>query len=207
LRFKAGGHTISAMKAGPGHRKRVKHYEDPGHVRELTFSCFQRMPLLANDTWREMLSRSIDAAADKHGWRLTAFVFMPEHVHLLFYPLPAASGMDHLLKAIKRPYSYRVKERLAMHDSRLLEQLTVQQRPAVRTFRYWQEGPGYDRNLETQAAVLAAIDYIHLNPVRRKLCEKAIDWKWSSIRVYIDPTAPANPALPKLYSLSPEFFR
>ncbi len=42
----------------------VKHYEEPGHVRELTFSCYLRMPLLTNDTWREMLSRSIERAAD-----------------------------------------------------------------------------------------------------------------------------------------------
>ena len=75
------------------------------------------------------------------------------------------------------------------------------------TFRYWQEGPGYDRNLESEAAVLAAIDYIHLNPVRRKLGENAIDWKWSSIRFYSNPTALADPALPRLHSLPPEFFR
>src|SRR5207302_3821481 len=94
----------------PGHRKLVKHYEDLGHLRELTFSCYRRMPLLTNDPWREMLSRSINAAADGHDWRPTAFVFMPEHVHLLFYPLPSASKIDCLLKAIKRPYSYRINQ-------------------------------------------------------------------------------------------------
>ena len=29
-------------------------------------------------------------------------------------------------------------------------------------------------------AILAAIDYIHENPVRRKLCRKAVEWHWSS---------------------------
>jgi putative transposase len=194
------------MHTGHGHRKLVKHYEEPGYVRELTFSCFRRMPLLTNDFWRALLSRSIDAAAERHHWRLTAFVFMPEHVHLLFYPLPGASSIDRLLKAIKRPYSYRIKHLLESHRSRLLERLTIRQRPGTKTFRYWQEGPGYDRNLETEAAVLAAIDYIHMNPVRRKLCTRAIDWKWSSIHFYVDPTAPPDPALPKLHALPPEFF-
>ena len=83
----------------------------------------------------------------------------------------------------------------------------IRQRPGVTTFRYWQEGPGYDRNLESEAAVLAAIEYIHMNPVRRGLCTKAVYWPWSSIHFYLDPTAPANPALPKLHSLPPEFFR
>ena len=95
---------------------------------------------------------------------------------------------------------------LVQNRSRLLERLTIRQRPGVTTFRFWQEGPGYDRNLESESAVLAAIDYIHLNPVRRGLCQRAIDWKWSSIHYYLDPTAPADPALPRLYSLPPEFF-
>jgi REP-associated tyrosine transposase len=40
---------------------------------------------------------------------LVAFVYMPEHVHLLVYPDQNASTIDALLKAIKRPFSYRIK--------------------------------------------------------------------------------------------------
>jgi putative transposase len=43
-----------------GHRKRVKHYHDPGHVHELTFSCYHRWPLLTNDAWRKILAENID---------------------------------------------------------------------------------------------------------------------------------------------------
>lgn len=35
------------------------------------------------------------------------------------------------------------------------------------SFRYWQEGPGYDRNLSSEQIVMAAIDSIHENPARR----------------------------------------
>ena len=68
-----------------GHRKRVRHYDEPGHFHELTFSCYRRMPLLTNDVWRAMLSVSIDRAVKGHSFRLSAFVFMPEHVHLLVF--------------------------------------------------------------------------------------------------------------------------
>ena len=74
------------MEKRQGHRKRVKHFHDPGHVHALTFSCFHRWPLLTNDTWREMLARSIDRAMDGHCYRLAAFVFMLEHVHLIIDP-------------------------------------------------------------------------------------------------------------------------
>ena len=50
----------SAM-ATTRHRKRVKHFHEPGDLHELTFSCYRRMPLLTNDDWRYRLARSLDA--------------------------------------------------------------------------------------------------------------------------------------------------
>ncbi|MCE9547770.1 MAG: transposase [Planctomycetia bacterium] len=187
------------------HRKRVKHYEDLSHCRELTFSCYKRLPLLTNDDWRSKLSRAIDKASERHHWRLTAFVFMPEHVHLLFYPLPTAAKIDKLLWSIKRPVSFQIKQSLPTTSS-LSKRLTVQQRPGVTAFRFWQEGPGYDRNLETEKAVLAAIDYIHLNPVRRGLCDSAVRWQWSSARHYHDPGMNTDSAMPVVHFLPAEFF-
>ena len=186
------------------HRKLIKHYEDTGHLRELTFSCYRRQPLLVNDVWREMLSRNIDAAGERHHWKLADFVYMPEHVHLLFFPLSGASGIEHLLKAIKRPFSYRIKQQLIATQNPLLQDLTVRQRPGVMTFRYWQEGPGYDRNLYRPNAVLASIDYLHLNPVRRQLCQQAIDYRWSSARWFA--TSTIDPALPRLTVLPSHLF-
>ena len=96
------------MRNQPKHRKRVKHYDDPGHFHELTFSCYGRKPLLTNDHWRSMLSESIDRAIERHGFRLAAFVYMPEHVHLLVWPDSPRAKVSGLLKAIKQPFSNRI---------------------------------------------------------------------------------------------------
>ena len=193
------------MEKRQGHRKRVKHYHDPGHVHELTFSCFHRWPLLTNDVWRELLARSVDHAMEGNNYRLTAFVFMPEHVHLMIYPIQGANTIDVLLKAIKRPFSYRIKQLLIKSRSRLLDRLTLKQRPGITTFRYWQEGPGYDRNLTKAATVLAAIDYLQHNPVRRNLVTRAVDWKWSSARYYLVDPPRQYPDLPNIHSLPAEW--
>ncbi|HEX2280572.1 MAG TPA: hypothetical protein VHG52_02295, partial [Thermomicrobiales bacterium] len=96
---------------------------------------------------------------------------------------------------------YHIKQQLTARNSRLLERLTVRERPGVTTFRFWQEGPGYDRNLSTEQAVLVAIEYIHLNPVRRGLCQRAIDWRWSSARQYVSPETAADSDLPTIHGL------
>ena len=165
-----------------GHRKLVRHDHEPGDLHELTFSCYRRMPLLTNDVWRRLLCQSIDRTVERWAYRLVAFVLMPEHLHLPVLPTTKVVKVDRFLSGLKRPHSVRIKRLLKQHHSPLLERLTVQERPGKTSFRYWQEGPGYDRNLFTEKVVMAAIDDIHENPVRRGLSKKGTDWKWSSAR-------------------------
>jgi len=172
------------MSAQRPHRKSVKHYHEPGHFHELTFSCYRRMPLLTNDCWREDLARAIDNANREHKFRFVAFVMMPEHVHLLVDPELAKPNIGLYLARVK-PCSKDVKSQLVAANSPLLKKLTVRERPGKTCFRFWQAGPGFDRNLDTPEAITASIDDIHRNPVTRELCQQAIDWKWSSARYYL----------------------
>jgi putative transposase len=101
----------------------------------------------------------------------------------------------------------KVRRELVANADPLLAALTVRERPGVVRFRLWQEGGGYDRNLRSESIVLAAINYIHLNPVRRGLCEQAVDWRWSSARAYHrghDLDGFESP--PHVHDLPPEFF-
>lgn len=193
------------MRPSP-HRKRIKHFHEPGDVHELTFSCYRRMPLLTNDKWQALLARFLDQAVQEMQFRLVAFVFMPEHVHLLVYPQTAVPQLDGLLAKIKQPFSSAIRKLLEESQAPLLQRLTLQERPGKQVFRYWQEGPGYDRNLQTPQAILSAIDYLHRNPVRRKLCERAVDWKWSSARHYLGNHGHRDPDLPEIHGLPPECF-
>ena len=45
---------------------------------------------------------------------------------------------------------------------------------------FWQPGRGHDRNIEKSNTLEQTIEYIHLNPVRRGLVERARDWMCSS---------------------------
>jgi putative transposase len=176
------------------HRKTVHHFNEPGHAHELTFSCYQRRPLLVEDGRKVILSEAIDRAVSHHGFRLVAFVYMPEHVHLVVFPHSADARVEQLLYAIKRPTSFRVKQQLEAAGSDLVHTLRVLERPGKMAFRFWQEGPGYDRNITDPDALREAVDYIHSNPVRRGLVETPDGWRWSSWRWYHERTHDA--ALP-----------
>ena len=171
------------------------------------------MPLLTNDLWRRWLAESIEEAAAALRFQLIAFVFMPEHVHLLVRPTdPEATADDvsSFLATLKRPLSRRVKAALQAGGTttaqRLLDRLMVRTRPGTTAFRFWQEGPGYDRNLQTDKAILASIDYIHQNPVKRGLVKEAAKWKWSSARWYISDGKQIDSELPRLHFPPAELF-
>ncbi len=186
------------MSVPANHRKRVKHFDVPGHAHELTFSCYRRLPLLSTDHFKVMLSRAIDRAMERHGFSLVGFVYMPEHVHLIVYPCRAECRVSSLLRAIKRPHAYRVKVEMKAYGDSRLPRLIVRERPGRHVFRFWQEGSGYDRNLVDADAVRAAVQYAHANPVRRGLCESPIRWKWSSWHHYHGAGSP-EPDLPTVH--------
>jgi REP-associated tyrosine transposase len=162
------------------HRKRVKHLDVPGHVHELTFSCYHRLPLLLDRAFPPLLSTAIDRAMQRHRFRLIAFIYMPEHVHLLVLPLHEESKISGLLAGIKRPVSFQVRKHLEATDDPRLQKLTIRERPGTMRFRFWQEGPGYDRNITNPDTLRTAIDYLQANPIRRGLCQMPGEWPWSS---------------------------
>jgi putative transposase len=185
--------------------KTVKHIHEIGDLHELTFSCYQQRPLLTNEAWLKLLCQRLDRANELANVSLYAFVLMPTHVHLLLGGFTCEEELPPFLFSLKQPFSMTIKRQLKQTQSSLLTELTIQERPGKNVFRFWQEGPGCDRNLNTPRAITNAIDYFHKNPVEDKLCIRATDWKWSSARFYLWPESPLDPDLPKLCRLPRDY--
>ena len=167
------------------HRKR---YEQAGDGRYLTFSCYQRMQLFGNDRIKDAFADHLEECRQENGFRLIAWVVMPEHVHLLV--IPAADGtVSEVLRAIKEPFARSVLTRWRELDAPILSRL-VDSRGAT---RFWLRGGGYDRNIVSDSELIEKIGYIHANPVRRGLVENETAWPWSSARWYCsDRTGPVQ---------------
>ena len=171
------------MDLGP--RKRVRHYDTPGHAHYLTFSCYRRRPLLACDGVRSAFLDALAASRAKVPFDLWAYVVMPEHAHLLVWPHEGAS-VSEILRHVKLPVAKRARV-LALRDDALLRGAMAATGPGGRpALRVWQRGGGYDRNLWSPNEIREKVDYIHANPVRRGLVAQPGDWPWSSWRAWRD---------------------
>ena len=61
-------------------QKRRRRYDEPGHARELTFSCYRRFQFLSRDRTRQWFVDALEAARAKWAFDLWAYVLMPAHV-------------------------------------------------------------------------------------------------------------------------------
>ena len=138
----------------PSHLKR---YHAFGHDHFVTFSCYNRLPLLNNDHARTIFLEILEQTRHRHGFSLFGYVLMPEHVHLLLSE-PKHQKLEDTFRVLKTQTSRKLK------GDRL---------------QFWQTRY-HDFNVLTQPKFVEKLRYIHRNPVTRGLAENPEDWQWSS---------------------------
>ncbi len=175
--------SVSCLNKMPIYRKTIKHYNFPGHAHFLTFSCFKGLPLLNKECPRSWFVKALTEAKEKYKFALWAYVIMPEHAHLIVFPRLETYNIAIFLKAIKQSVARKAKHYLNENNKKWVNKLTVRREKRM-VFRFWQTGPGYDRNIYDEKELLKKINYIHNNPVKRGLVLTPQEWEWSSIKWY-----------------------
>ena len=165
-------------------RRHRRNYNVPGHGHELTFSCYRGFKSLNAERTCSWLAQAIEQARVEFSFDIWAYVFMPEHVHLIVRPRATEYDIADIRKAIKAPVGRQAITYLLTEAPDWVPRIT--RKRGKKTERlFWQSGGGFDRNVTEPETLLKMIDYIHLNPVRRRLCENPEDWKWSSAAWYV----------------------
>jgi putative transposase len=167
--------------------KLCKRLNEPGHAHALTFTCFRGQQFLSKNRPRRWLVDAIDRARSDQQFHLWAYVIMPEHVHLLLWPTIERYSISRILSSIKQSVAKRAIFYLRRQAQAKLRLLEDRQPNGKLHYRFWQRGGGYDRNITEPTTIWAEIDYIHANPVRRGLCQRSIEWIWSSAIEYEFP--------------------
>ena len=161
-------------------RKEMKRYEEPNHLRFLTFSYYQQLPLFQDDWAKDIFVDCLGIQRKRSGFHLIAWVVMPDHVHLLLWPKLPEYPVSKVLWGLKRDVARRVVSGFRDRESSMLEQILNPHRQ----HQFWQRGGGHDRNIFSEDEIREKIDYINMNPVRKGLVEAPVEWVWSSARWY-----------------------
>jgi REP element-mobilizing transposase RayT len=130
--------------------RKLEHYLDKG-----VGECWLKRPEIA-----DLVAGAI-RFFDGERHRLDAWVIMPNHVHVVLWPMP-----NHTLSAIVQSW-----KRFTARESNKILGRTGQ--------AFWQPEP-YDHWIRNDEEHARCCRYVINNPVKARLCATAEDWKWSS---------------------------
>jgi putative transposase len=156
--------------------KNLKRYYGRGDLHFLTFSCYRRLPLLGTVRARNLFVHALGKIRERYQFLLVGYVVMPEHVHLLISESSKATPSV-VLKVLKQRVSRDLrKSRRRAPAGQLGFAFT---RGDGSLPRFWQPR-FYDFNVWSRKKVREKLEYMHANPVTRKLVDHPEDWPWSS---------------------------
>lgn len=89
-------------------RNKPQRYAGRGDLHFITFSCFQRRPLLNTVAARNLFVKILDETRLKRKSQLIGYVVMPEHVHQLISE-PELMIPSRILQILKRQISYEMR--------------------------------------------------------------------------------------------------
>ncbi len=144
-----------------------------------TVVTHHRLPVFQQDKLKEVLCGALNEV--RKTILIFAYVIMIDHLHLL---TSRPSTTSDVLRVVKGLTARRVI--LFLKENNLTGSLAkLQHQTRERNYRYslWQTEknalPAY-----TEELFMQKLNYIHNNPVRAGLVERAVDYRWSSARIW-----------------------
>jgi putative transposase len=157
-------------------RNALKRHYGQGDLHFVTFSCYRRKALLGTARERDRFVKILDEVRRRHEFRLVGYVVMPEHVHLLVSE-PAEKNPSKILQVLKQKVARALlKKRRRVTNGQLSLPFEGNTREEA---HFWQRR-FYDFNVWSEKKLKEKLEYMHANPVQRKLVEHPKDWPWSS---------------------------
>ena len=140
-----------------------------------------RLPVFQTDKIKQVTCTAIDEARASSGFLLFAYVIMPDHLHLL---TDAPLKPSRVLQFIKGITGHRVIDYLKKqnYESSLRKLRHVEWKRNHR-FSLWQHDSDVF-SVTSESKFMEKVNYIHLNPVRAGLVERADQYRWSSVRCW-----------------------
>lgn len=146
----------------------------------ITFSCFQRRSLLESARARNLFVKVLGQVRERYPFFLVGYVVMPEHVHLLISE-PVQGTPSKVIQVLKQRVSRAMRQKRRRTSRTQLRLPFLEEESGLK--RFWQRR-FYDFNVWSKGKLKEKLNYMHANPVMRKLVRHPKNWPWSSWSFY-----------------------
>jgi putative transposase len=159
--------------------RNLRRHHGQGDLHFITFSCYERRQLLGTVRARNLFVKILGEVRIRFRSLLVGYVVMPEHVHLLISE-PEKGNLVQLVQVLKQ----RVSRAMRARKRRAPGQLPLHFPNAPSELRRFWQRRYYDFNVYSAKKLQEKLEYIHANPIHRKLVTHPRDWPWSSWTFY-----------------------
>ena len=142
-------------------------YYDAGEIIFITQVVKDRSPAFQNPIALSLLNETLQNVSLYHPYEMLAYVFLPDHFHLLFRPI-GSSNFSQIMHSLKFNFTKAYKEKFDIQGS-----ITFWQR------RFWDHVIRDEIDLENH------IHYINFNPVKHGYVNDPSEWKASSFMTWL----------------------
>ena len=147
----------------------------------LTAVARNRLSVFRTDAIKVITCKALDEARTSGGFGIYAYVIMPNHLHAL---TDSALKPSKILQYIKGIVSRRVIDYLKQHGHNAsLRKLQRASGAHGHKYSLW-EHHSNALPIFSESMFMQKVNYIHQNPVRAELVERAEDYRWSSTRIW-----------------------
>jgi len=158
-----------------------------------------RVPVFRSAPIKEVACRALDEARRSGRFLLLAYVFMPDHLHWI---TDSCLKPSQILRFVDGVLAHRIIEFLKKHNHhRSLAKLRGLEKNRGYKHSLWDHHPNA-LWLTSEPAFMQRVNYIHQNPVRAGLVERAEDYRWSSQRCWSGTTGDDEPVSVDFDSIS-----
>jgi putative transposase len=160
-------------------RNPLRRHYGRGDLHFITFSCYRCPPNLGTARARHRFVKILNKVRQRFGFQLLGYVVMPEHVHLIISE-PKKCTPSQVLQVLKQRVSRASRRRPKKASMQLPLPFCP---PESETPAFWQRR-FYDFNVWSSRKLQEKLNYMHRNPVQRKLVVHPREWPWSSWSYY-----------------------
>jgi putative transposase len=147
----------------------------------ITIIAKNRLPVFRTDKVKLIVCEALKEARNSAEFLIFAYVIMPDHLHLV---TDESKPSSEILRYLKGTTSRRVIDYLKNNNFvSSLAKLRHQEWRRKHTHSLWQQEKNVF-SIYSESLFMQKVNYIHLNPVRANLVEKATDYPWSSARIW-----------------------
>ena len=140
-----------------------------------------RLPIFRTEAIKLITRGAIDEARNSCGFLLFAYVIMPDHFHVVTdSPQKPSTVLQFIKGIISRRVLGHLKE---MKYEAALRKLEHDNWKRNHRYSLWQHDSDVF-SIVSESTFMQKVNYIHQNPVRAGLVERAEDYRWSSARIW-----------------------